>query len=206
MGDGVPTDQQQHNHCDCSGGHCSNHIVALCVCGCALRFNPYHKTTTAGTFHDVPSSSTRASLVSSVKTHLTKPPSQDRLDGRVCPEELPVTGETHTICAESVGERVKMIQVALSHFLISRPADNRWQGYAHGSGRVHGRASASASSWISTSTRLTTNKPDHPKNFTNKPDHQKNLTLKLYRSIVTNKHEHTSIRTAKKIEPMTMIR
>ena len=30
MGDGVPTDQQSHNHCDCTGGHSSNYIVASC--------------------------------------------------------------------------------------------------------------------------------------------------------------------------------
>ena len=103
-GDGVPTDQLQHNHCDCTGGHCSNHTVASCVC--ASHLNPCHKTTTAGTpstMSSSPSSSTRASLVSSVKT-FHKATSQDRHSG---------------LCWESV----KMIQVALSHahHTTSRP-------------------------------------------------------------------------------------
>ena len=51
MGEGVPTDQLQHNLCDCTDGHCSNHVVASCVC--AFRLNPHHKATTAGTFHNV---------------------------------------------------------------------------------------------------------------------------------------------------------
>ena len=44
-GDGVPTDQLSHNHCDCTD------IVSSCAC--ASRPNRYHKTTTAGTFHNV---------------------------------------------------------------------------------------------------------------------------------------------------------
>ena len=31
MGDGVPTDQLSHNHCDCTDSHCNSHIVASCV-------------------------------------------------------------------------------------------------------------------------------------------------------------------------------
>ena len=27
MGDGVPTDQLSHNHCDCTDSHCNSHIV-----------------------------------------------------------------------------------------------------------------------------------------------------------------------------------
>ena len=36
MGDGVPTDQLSHNHCDCTDSHCNSHIVASCVCFCFL--------------------------------------------------------------------------------------------------------------------------------------------------------------------------
>ena len=32
MGDGVPTDQLSHNHCDCNASHCNSHIVTSCVC------------------------------------------------------------------------------------------------------------------------------------------------------------------------------
>ena len=35
MGDGVPTDQLSHNHCDCTDSHCKCHIV-LRVCLCFL--------------------------------------------------------------------------------------------------------------------------------------------------------------------------
>ena len=35
MGDGVPTDQLSHNHCDCTDSHCNSHIV-LRVCLCFL--------------------------------------------------------------------------------------------------------------------------------------------------------------------------
>ena len=31
MGDGVPTDQLSHNHCDCTDSYCNSHIVASCV-------------------------------------------------------------------------------------------------------------------------------------------------------------------------------
>ena len=31
MGDGVPTDQLSHNHCDCTDRHCNSHIVLLFV-------------------------------------------------------------------------------------------------------------------------------------------------------------------------------
>ena len=122
-----------------------------------------------------PRSSTRASLVSSVKTP----------DGRVCPRN-PVTRKTHTMCARSLLQRSEDEKGGTVPRPSTRPADHRRQGHAHGSGRVHGRASGSASSSVSTSMRLTTNKPEHRENFTNK----KNLTLKLSRSILTNKHEH----------------
>ena len=33
MGDGVPTDQLSHNHCDCTDSHCNSHIVlSACLC------------------------------------------------------------------------------------------------------------------------------------------------------------------------------
>ena len=31
MGDGVPTDQLSHNHCDCTDSHCNSHIFTSCV-------------------------------------------------------------------------------------------------------------------------------------------------------------------------------
>ena len=31
MGDGVPTDQLSHNHCDCTDSHCNSHSVTSCV-------------------------------------------------------------------------------------------------------------------------------------------------------------------------------
>ena len=98
-----------------------------------------------------------------------------------------------------------MIQVALSHALSQDRQTTAGKVVLDGSGRVHGRASGSASSWVSTSTRLTTNKPDHLENFTNKPDHQKNLTLKMCRSIMT-KRTSTLQSGLRKIEPMTMMR
>ena len=77
---------------------------------------------------------------------------QDRLDGRVYPRNG-LSQEKGTPSVRGVcWERVKMVRP------IIRPADHRWQGDALGSCR---RASGSASSWVSTSTRLTTNKPDH---------------------------------------------
>ena len=205
----------KHNNCDCTDGHCSNHIVASCVRVFSRLNGGYFPQSS-------PSSSTRASPVSSVKTHLTKPPSQDRLDGRVCPRNG-LSQKTHTICARNLlWERVKMIQVALPHALSQ---DHRWQGHTPGSW---------SSTWLgllgllllgsSTNTGLTANKPDHRENFTHKPDHQKNLTVKLYRSIVKNKHEHQKNLTLKlyrsimtkrtstrqsgpqKIEPMTLMR
>ena len=39
MGDGVPTDQLSHNHCDCTDSHCNSHIV-LRVCLCFLLSHP----------------------------------------------------------------------------------------------------------------------------------------------------------------------
>ena len=38
MGDGIPTDQLSHNHCDCSVSHCNSHSVASCVF--VFPFNP----------------------------------------------------------------------------------------------------------------------------------------------------------------------
>ena len=33
MGNGVPTDQLSHNHCDCTDSHCNSHIVLrVCLC------------------------------------------------------------------------------------------------------------------------------------------------------------------------------
>ena len=83
-----------------------------------------------------PSSSTRASLVSSVKTHLTNPPSQDRLDGPVCWRSGLSQKKTHTICARSLlGESEDDAGGAVPR-PITRPADHRRQGHARGSGRV----------------------------------------------------------------------
>ena len=66
MGDGVPTDQLSHNHCDCTDSHCRSHIVASCV------FVPLVPTATTrrrrrvpSTMSTSPSSSRRASVVSS---------------------------------------------------------------------------------------------------------------------------------------------
>ena len=53
MGDGVPTDQLSHNHCESTDRHCRSHIVASCAFVLLARPNRYQKTTTAGTFHTV---------------------------------------------------------------------------------------------------------------------------------------------------------
>ena len=42
MGDGVPTDQLSHNHCDCTDSHCNSHIVTSCVFVLVLR--SHHKS------------------------------------------------------------------------------------------------------------------------------------------------------------------
>ena len=108
MGDGVPTDQLSHNHCDCTDSHCRNHIVASCV---FVLLGPTaitrRRRRVPSTMSTSPSSSTRASLVSlvntrSVKTHFARPPSQDRLNGRVCPRNGLSQKETHIICARSL--------------------------------------------------------------------------------------------------------
>ena len=42
MGDGVPTDQLSHNHCDCTDSHCNSHIVTSCVF--VLVLHSHHKS------------------------------------------------------------------------------------------------------------------------------------------------------------------
>ena len=42
MGDGVPTDQLSHNHCDCTDSHCYSHIVTSCVF--VLVLHSHHKS------------------------------------------------------------------------------------------------------------------------------------------------------------------
>ena len=72
-----------------------------------------------------PSSPTQASLVSSVKD---------------------TSHKGHGICARSLLGESEEGTGALSNALSQDPADHRRQGDAHGSGRVHGRVSGSASS------------------------------------------------------------
>ena len=92
------------------------------------------------TMSTFPCSSARASLVSLVETHLAKPPSQDRLDGRVCPRNDLSQGKRTPSVREVCWEIVKTIGGTVPR-PIKRPADHRQHGHAHGSGRVHGRAS-----------------------------------------------------------------
>ena len=56
-------------------------------------------------------------------------------------EEWPVTGETHTICARSLLGESEDDAGGTVPRPITRPADHRRQGLAHGSGRVDGRVS-----------------------------------------------------------------
>ena len=77
MGDGIPTDQLSHNHCDCADSHCNSHIVTPCVFVLPFVPSPITSPSAADSFYFL-SSSGRASLVSSVKTHLTNLPSQRR--------------------------------------------------------------------------------------------------------------------------------
>ena len=42
MGDGVPTGQLSHNHCDCTDSHCNSHIVTSCVF--VLELHSHHKS------------------------------------------------------------------------------------------------------------------------------------------------------------------
>ena len=42
VGDGVPTDQLSHNHCDCIDSHCNSHIVTSCVF--VLVLHSHHKS------------------------------------------------------------------------------------------------------------------------------------------------------------------
>ena len=42
MGDGVPTDQLSHNHCDCTDSHCNSHTVTSCVF--VLVLHSHHKS------------------------------------------------------------------------------------------------------------------------------------------------------------------
>ena len=69
------------------------------MCVCAFRPNPYHKTTTAGTFHSVYVTKQfgTASLVSPVKTHLATLPSQGGplRTGKSDVYQQPIAGLTH---------------------------------------------------------------------------------------------------------------
>ena len=77
MGDGAPTDQQSHNHCDCTDGHCSDHIVASCVLVPLVpTLITRRRRRVPSTMSTSRSSSARASLVSPVKTRLTTLPSE----------------------------------------------------------------------------------------------------------------------------------
>ena len=66
MGDGVPTDQLSHNHCDCTDSHCNSHIVTSCVF--VLVLHSHHKSIGGRLLLTSSSCSRWASLVSSVKT------------------------------------------------------------------------------------------------------------------------------------------
>ena len=65
MGDGVPTDQRSHIHCDCIDGHCSSHMVASCVFALLVPTPTTRRRRRVPSIMSTsPSSSTRASLVS----------------------------------------------------------------------------------------------------------------------------------------------
>ena len=65
MGDGVPTDQLSHKHCDCADSHCKSHIVASCVIVLLVPTAiTRRRRRVPSTMSTSPSSSARASLVS----------------------------------------------------------------------------------------------------------------------------------------------
>ena len=50
MGDGVPTDQLSHNHCDCTYSHCNSHIVLrVCIGGRSSSATPSRRRSTGRT-------------------------------------------------------------------------------------------------------------------------------------------------------------
>ena len=145
MGDGVHTDQRSHNHCDCTDGHCSSHNVASCVF-VLLVPTPItrRRWRVPSTMSTSPSSSARASLVSLVKTHLATLPSQGRQlrTGKSDVYQQPIAGLTLLAfcCPIGAAPRVNVDFTSrcgapfpsVSHS-ITRPADHRRQGHAHGS-------------------------------------------------------------------------
>ena len=131
-GDGVHTDQRSHNHCDCTDGHCSSHVVASCV---FVLLVPSIISTS-------PSSSTRASLVSSVKTHLATLPSQGEQlrTGKSDVYQQPIAGLT-LLALRRIIRAAPRVNVDFSSRCgapfpsvsppITRPADHRRQGHPH---------------------------------------------------------------------------
>ena len=78
MGDGVPTDQLSHNHCDCGDSHCRSHIVASCVSLC-FSSQPLSQDDGGGCLPQClrPQAVRHGqALCLLVKTHLAKFPSQ----------------------------------------------------------------------------------------------------------------------------------
>ena len=167
MGDGVPT---WHTHCDCTDSHCTSHIVASCVFVLLVStLITRRRRRVLSTMSTAPSSSARASFVSHVKTHLTTFSSQGRQlrTGRSDVYQQPIAGLTLLAlwCPIGAAPRVNVDFssrcgapfFSVSH-TITRPADHRRQGHAHGSlpqcllpTRVPSTMSTSlcASSWVS---------------------------------------------------------
>ena len=75
MGDGVPTDQLLHNHCDCTDSHCNSHIVTSCVFVLPFVPSPITSPSAADSFYFLKSLGTgQPCVICQDKTHLVEFP------------------------------------------------------------------------------------------------------------------------------------
>ena len=110
----IPQINRDTNHCDCTGGHCSNHVVASCVCALLVSILITIRQRVPSTMSYFPKrlDTGKSCVICQDTSHKATLPGQAR---RPClSEEWPVTG----------GRRVKMIHVALSHAPSQDPADH----------------------------------------------------------------------------------
>ena len=92
MGDGVPTDQVSHNHCDCTDSHCNSHIVTSFVF--VLVLHSHHKSI-GGRLLLLP----RAARDGLALCHLSR---QDTSRG------VPLTVRTGARCVRAEGSRPRL--------------------------------------------------------------------------------------------------